>query len=200
MANADDYIRASDSANDFADAEIEKLEQPALEEIDYLMTNPDGRDAEFWDSLGVDEELTLDDYDAVDDDDRDLDWVLGMAGLSAAATTQFFLDSRDKTIIRPLAYREQEVGELIITRTELLRAARRGFDIEGTATFAKLQKQFIDELGFIKQLDNRELYTLLQEAGAIQPIDKMIASNAGYVSRMTNYRPGSPQLRGPYQT
>lgn len=195
MATAEEYIKASDNANDYADSRIDKLEQDALEEMDYLMSSPEGRDAELWAELGIDEELTLADYDEIDDDERGLDWVEGMAGLAAGAQTQYFLDKRDETIIKPLAYREQLLGAIVIARTELMKASRRGFNIEGTARFAELQSRYVSELSFMRFIDDRELYNFLLENGAMQPIEKTIAGNVGYVSRMTNYRPGSPQFK-----
>jgi hypothetical protein len=91
-----EYIKASDNASDYADSLIEGLEQQAREDIDDLYRSPTNRDDELWTLLGVDTELTIDEYD--EEELRGIDWSLGVAGISGASTTQFFLVQRDDTI------------------------------------------------------------------------------------------------------
>ena len=194
MSTAEDYLRASDSANDYADKLIDDLRQKALEDIDELFNDEDSRDLDVWDRFDA-PDLSIKDFDDVDDEERDLDWVEGIAGISAAATTLFFLRNREETLIKPLAYREQVVGGLSIPRTELLKASKRGFDIAGTADFVALKAERLRELQYIKAMSDVELYDVLVDLRAMRPAEKVIADSVGYVSRMTSYRPGSPQFK-----
>jgi hypothetical protein len=194
-----DYLVASDNADDYAQSRIEALDQQAHEDIDDLITSDAQRDAELWQELEVNPALTIDDYDGADPDDRDLKWTLGVAGLSAAASTQFFLDQREDTIIKPLAYREQVVGTLTLSTAALVTAGKRGVEVAVTAVeparFAALQAKYIRDLSFLAEMGNVELYNTLLEYKAIRPIEQVIASQTQYVARMTRYRPGTPQFK-----
>lgn len=188
------YIEANDNANDYNDAQMGALIQPALEDIDNMFVSGELRDDELWNDLGINPELVLGDYDDEPRDDRDLNWVEGLAGISAAATIQFFLDHKEKAIINPVAYRQQVVGPFDLSRGQLVIAGRRGFEIEGKAQFAKLKKITDKRLLGLQKLGNSELYAELVDIGAMRPIDKAISDSIGYVSRMTNYAPDSPQF------
>jgi hypothetical protein len=190
----DEYVRANDNAGDYANRQIELLNQEALEEIDDLFTGVEGRDPEFWTEF-VDPELVLDDYEQVDPAERDLDWVEGLAGISAAATTQFFLDNSEKTIVKPLAYREQVLDPFELTQAQLVQAGKRQFEAEAIETFAKLNAKYLDEVSFLREMEPKALYQALGEYGAIPPMEKQVADAAGYVARMTDYRPGSVQFK-----
>jgi hypothetical protein len=193
MTTQEQLIQANDNASDFADANMEAYQNEFAQDIDYLMREEQGRDTELWEALGIGAAL-LSDYDGVERDDRDLDWSEGMGGLSAASTTQVFLDQRERTIIEPTAYREQVVGALVVTAAVLRSAAKRGFVEVPEKRFQKLQQRYLDEFDFLRGLSNTELYNLMVEAGAMRPIDKLITDQMGYVARMTNLRPGDPQF------
>lgn len=194
MATAEDFLAASDNANDYGDKTIDDLRQKALEDIDELFVDENVRDVDVWQRYDAPTELSIKDFDSVDEDDRDLDWIEGVAGISAAALTQFFLSNREETLIKPLAYREQVVGGLSISRTELLKASKRGFDIAGPSNFVAIQAERLQELQYIRAMSDVELYDVLIDLRAMRPPDKIIADSVGYVSRMTNYKPGSPQF------
>jgi hypothetical protein len=188
-----EYIQASDNAADYADSLILGLEQKALEDIDDLYQSNANRDDELWEAYGVDTELTLDDYD--EEETRGIDWALGLAGISAAAQSQFFLDNREETIIKPTAYREQVLGGFALTRAQLVSAGKRGFEVVGVAEFEVLRADTLSKFDFMYDLSNTELYERLLNYGAMRPAEQAIASAQGYVARMTNYRPGSPQFK-----
>jgi hypothetical protein len=188
-----EYIKASDNASDYADSLIEGLEQQAREDIDDLYRSPTNRDDELWTLLGVDTELTIDEYD--EELLRGIDWSLGVAGISGAATTQFFLVERDDTIIKPAAYREQVLAGFALSKSELVRAGKRGVELVSTARFQVLQAEYLEKFAFLKDLSNTELYNTLLEYNAIRPFEQTVVSAQGYVARMTNYKPGSPQFK-----
>jgi len=189
------FLRASDNALDYANHLVEGLEQKAHEDIDDLVRETDNRDDEFWDEVGVDTDTVLQDFDSAERSERDLDWSLGLAGMAAAAGYQFVLDNRDATIINSVAYREQVLSPFELTRNQLIAAGKRGFEFDNDPTFRKLRAEFLDELSFLKEIPNKELYNVLVEAEALRPIEKAIADAHGYVARMTNYPPGSPQFK-----
>lgn len=191
---AEDFLKASDNSNDYADSLIDGLQQNALEDIDQFFNDEDSRDPELWNVFDA-PDLSIKDFDSVDIEDRDLDWVEGIAGISAAALTLFFLQNREQTLIKPLAYREQVVGGLSISRTELLKASKRGFEAQKTAKFVAIQTQRLEELEFIRAMSDTELFGVLTDIGALRPPEKLISDATGYVSRMTNYRPRSPQFK-----
>ena len=194
MTTPGEIIAANDNASDYADAQMEAFSQRAAEDIDYLMREEEGRDLELWTLLSVSEVATLADYDRATREERDLDWTEGLGGLGAASTTQVFLDNRDETIVKPVAYREQVIGSLVVTATALKTAAKRSIDYLPIAKFEPLQAAYIEEFAFLSELSNAELYTVLVENGAMRPVDKLIADQMGYVSRMTDLRPGDPRF------
>lgn len=188
------YIEASDNASDYADSLIEGLEPQALEDIDYLMNNVENRDVELWedDEIGVDVELTVSDYEA--DEDRDIEWQLGLAGLAAVSSLQFFLDNRYDTIIKPVAYREQVMSPFSLSREQLTLAGARKAEIEAVQAYEKLSSKVLKELEPFTTFSNKELYGALRELDALPPFDDMVSKNMGYVSRMTDLPPGSPRF------
>jgi hypothetical protein len=190
----DKFVIANDNAGDYADAQIKGLNQQALEDIDDLFNNVEGRDPVFWEVAEVDPMLVVADYEQVEIDDRDLDWSLGLAGLSAAATTQFFLDEAETTIVKPLAYREQVLDGFDLTQSQLIAAGKRQFESEAAEHFVKLQAKYLNEVSFLAEMEPAALYRQLLEYDAIMPMEKQIADAMGYVSRMTNYPPGSEQF------
>ncbi|MCP4548676.1 MAG: hypothetical protein GY835_19640 [bacterium] len=194
MSTVDEFIRDSDNASDYADDLIAKLEQSALEDLDDLYNSDGGRDEELWNELGVNPELVVKDYNDEPTEDRGLEWVEGLAGISAAAATQFFLDNREETIVKPVAYREQVLSVYALSRTELIQAGKRGVEVIGVEKFQVLQARYVKDLAFISEVDSVTLYQTLYDYGAIRPIEKQIADAAGYVARMTEYRPGSTQF------
>jgi hypothetical protein len=194
MATAEEYIRASDESAEFGDKAVEDIEQQALEDID-AMYNGDDRDDELWAAMGVQSDVVIDDYDEVEPDDRDLEWSLGVAGIAAASVVNFFLDNREQLLIEPAAYKEQVVGLLEISSSELLKASKRGFDVITPAKFERIRSDILSQFDFLRTMDNTELYRALVDAGGMRPPDKIINDAMGYVSRMTSYRPGSTQFK-----
>ncbi len=195
MPEVANYIKANDNAGDYSDALIVNLESLAHQDIDRMFTDASVRDADLWAEFDTDSDTVMVDYESVPDDQRDIGWALGLAGLSASATTQFFLDNREETIIKPVAYREQALGAFTLTTSQLVQAGKRGAEFVSEARFFQLRAQYLDDLSFLKTMDNVELYNTLIDYGAMQPADKMITAHMDYVSRMTNHRPGSPQFK-----
>ena len=196
MANEiDRFITATDNANDYADHLLAQLEQARLEEVDELMNNENNRDEDLWLDIGVSPELTVNDYEQTDDDERDIQWILGLAGISVASQTQFFLDERDKTLIEPLAYRGQKMDPFQLTAAQLRIAGKRGVLFTPETEFVRLQSKYLNEVSFLKTMDNVELYNALQEAGALRSFDQHVADSMQYVSRMTNYPENSTQWK-----
>lgn len=193
MATAEDYIRAVDNSADYADSQVESAEQRAVETIDAMYRGED-RDEELWRAIGVNPELTIQDYDEAEPDDRDLDWSLGVAGIAGASVVNYWLVDRESLLIRPAAYQEQIVGGLEIAGDELVTAAKRGFEVLGEASYQKIRADVLEQFSFLRKMDNLELYELLVQNGAMRPSDKIINDAMGYVSRMTSYRPGSTQF------
>ncbi len=193
-ATAEEILLANDNASDYADKLMEDLEQVAAEDIDDLMNRLDNRNPELWAVLGVAPDLVVDDYDDVERDMRGLDWTEGLAGISAASTTQVFIEQRDETIIKPLAYREQTLGALVVTAPILVQAAKRAVEVEATKVYVKLQAKYLNDVKFIKAMDDVQLYDLLLETKSLRSFDKVVADQMGYVSRMTGLRPGDPRF------
>lgn len=198
MSKSAKYIRTNDLANEFADTLLDKLEQEAVERVDELYTTPSVRNVELWNKFRAPVDLSVSDFEAVDDVVRDLDWVEGMSSISSSSRTQVFLENRSETIIKPLAYREQTVGQMRLTRAELLQAGRRTADLASlpsSVSFETLQAKYLNDLSFLSQLDDVELYEALLDFGAVLPPEKMIAQSSGYPARMMSYRSGSPQFK-----
>jgi hypothetical protein len=191
---AAEYIAANDNAADYSTSQVESVYNEALEEIDDLMHNVEGRDAELWDHVEVNPEDTVQDFDSVERDERGLDWVIGFSGVAAAATLQFFLDKRQKLIINPSAYRAQVVGTLELTKEQLIIAGSRKTEFVSAQRYQKLEKEFLQRFENLNRLQNKELYDLLVSIKGLRPMESQMADAAGYVSRMTNYQQGSPQF------
>jgi hypothetical protein len=190
------YLEANDNADDYAESLLDDLEQKRLEDIDDLYNNTDDRDLELWAYFGLeDPDQIVVEYEAVESDDRDLDWVIGLAGLATAASIQFFLDNREETLIKPLAYREQALDPFQMSYSELVLAGKRKTEIEAVMRFQALQAKYLEEVSFLRGMGNRELYDALREYGALRPFEQSVSRATGYVSRMTTYRPGSPEFK-----
>ena len=189
------YVAASDEAGEYAQQQLDDIQEQAREDIDRLMLENAARDDELWDELEVDNELVVADYEDVVAQERDINWSLGLAGLSAAATVQFFTDNRTQLLTNPLAYRAQLLSPFKLTRAELIQAGKRQVEPITIGRYKTLQAQYVNEFAAIQSLSNKELYVLLQENGSLLPMDKYISNQMGYVSRMTNYPSGSPQFK-----
>lgn len=192
----DAYVKATDEATDFMTHKLAQMYQPALEDIDDLFRDVGHRDQELWDELGADAETTVDEYEQ--DEDRNIDWVIGMSTMSAASTMQFYLDNSEDLLIQPLAYKEQLLEGFSLDQKQLISAGRRGtveYADELVTEFKTIQSRFLKELDFIRHLEPVDLYKTLKEFDALVPMDKLVADAAGYVSRMTSYRPGSAQWK-----
>lgn len=191
------YLEANDNADDYTEKLLEDLDQTRLEDIDDLLNNSENRDAELWEYLGEeDTEATVVDFEATEPDDRDLSWVVGLAGLATSASLQFFLDNREETLIKPLAYREQVLSPFQMSRKELILAGKRTAEIQAVERFQALQTKFLNEVSFLRDMSNVELYDALRDYGALRPYEQTVSRATGYVSRMTTYRPGSPEFKG----
>jgi len=191
-----EYIQANDNANEYSNKLLKEIQPQALEDIDDLIISDENRDVELWDEFEVDPGLVSADYDDTEVEDRDLDWVIGLAGLSAAASVQFFLDNREDLIINPSAYRLQKMDRFSMTREQLVRAGKREVLTVPLETYERLQANFVAEFSSLKNVGNKELYNILTETKALRPIEKHVADSMSYVSRMTNYPKGSPQFKG----
>lgn len=189
------FIEASDNASDYADAQVEALEQEAREDIDDLFRTAERRSVDLWDRLGVDPTATLNDYETIPASERGLDWVEGMAGLSAAATVEYFTRERERLIVNPVAYREQVLDGFTLTKEQLVMVGKRGVELEATKSFVKIQSKYKAQMSFLSRISDIELYETLLEYDAILPQEQLIANASGYVARMTNYPPKSPQFK-----
>jgi hypothetical protein len=190
-----EFVAWSDNAGEYADEQIVNLKQTALEDIDDLMNSPENRDVDLWGSFEVDEDLVVSDYEDAEPKTRDLNWVMGLGALAAASGIQFFLDNRDTTIIRPAAYRVQVMEPFSLNRRQLVTAGRRDVLRVSISRYQELQERVVREFNFLKNMNNSVLYSELQKIGALQSFDKYTADAVGYVSRMTNHPPGSPQFK-----
>jgi hypothetical protein len=189
-------ITALDNATDYADSRVEALEQDTREDIDAAYTDIEVRDPDLWEEMGVDPELPVSDYEAVDVPERDLNWLEGLAGIAAASLAQSYLDNRTETIIKPLAYRLQKLDGFDLTRSQVEKAGKRtGLNLLGTPEYEALQQRYLARLSYLEQYSNAELYRTLQQMKALRTTDQFIADQAGYVARMTEFRPGSTQFK-----
>lgn len=195
MTTAEQFLRASDNADLYNDKLLADLEQDRLETIDNLLNETGERDPELWDEMGVDDELVMSDYEEVETDERNIEWALGLAGLIGASYLNYFLMNREDTIINAVAYREQTVSSLEIDSVELVRAGKRGIQIDGLGKFEILQSKYKKDLEPFMRLTNTELYDALREAGALRPYDRYVEDAMSYVNRMTDYKPESPQWK-----
>ncbi len=189
------YLKANDNADDYSVYLLDALEPKIQDDVDHLLTTTDDRDPEVWEALDVDPSLDVGEYEQVEPDDRNLDWVMGLSGLAAAASVQFAMDNRENVIIKPLAYREQVLDGLDLTRAQLIQAGKRSTEFVTELQFQKLSAKYLNDVSFLKDLSDTELYSGLRQYGALKPADHMIADATGYVRRMTSYKPGSTQFK-----
>jgi hypothetical protein len=193
----DNYVRAFDEAGDYALDQAVRLKQNALEDIDELLRHEDFRNDDLWDELNVPASITLEQYE--DEEDRDLDWMLGLGGAAAAAVTQFTLQNAEPLIFKPVAYRMQVMEPFEdLSQAQMVSAGKRGtvgFDIKAVTEFQKVSARFLDTMERFREMDPVDLFRSLRSMGALPAIEKTTADAIGYVSRMTNYAAGSPQFK-----
>lgn len=189
------FVAASDNANEYADERVNGAKQAALEDIDGLMSGVEDRDAELWYENGVDAEVIISDYDDVPVVDRGIDWVEGVSGIAALSGLQYLLDNREELIFKPAAYRSQVMDPFNLTRQQLVTAGKREVMTVTVEGYQKLQAKYLNEFQLLRTVPDSQLYNILQRERALQPIEKLISNQAGYVSRMTNYPSGSPQFK-----
>lgn len=196
MSQVDSYVRAFDESVDYATSHANEIKQTALEDIDDLLRERDRRDVALWSELDVDAGATVEDYET--DDDRDLDWILGLAAMGAAALTQFVTHNARFLIVEPVAYMEQVLDPFDMDRDAMIAAGRRGaVGTAKTATrFQALEARYMERLEYIAAMDPVDLYRTLRGFGGLPAIEKTTADAMGYASRLTNYAAGSPQFRG----
>lgn len=191
------YLKAVDDADLFAANAIAKAEEKIADDIEYLTIDSKDRDLALWLDLGVDSEIVLSHYEDVDIEERDLEWTVGLAAMTAAAATQAFLDNRNDTVVEPLAYREQTVGTIVTTKALLISAAKRTVDYVPSALvdIVPLQAKFLSEFAFINEMSTAEAYESFRQIDALQQFDHVVTDQMGYVGRMTNYKKGSAQWK-----
>ena len=190
----DAYVRANDEATDYVNAQLDGVQQRALEDIDDLFRNVEEREEELWLDIIGDAETTIDEYEA--EEDRDLEWMLGMAGMSGAALTQFLLDNVDGLVVKPIAYKEQLLDPFSLSRREMVAAGKRGavgLEVEAVTRFQTLRASFYNDVSFLSKMDTMDLYRTLNRYDALLPPQKTIGDAMGYVNRMTSYPAKSPQ-------
>ena len=93
--NAAELLRREAQEQARLDNVVESWEQSALERIDQLLHEPDEREPEIFELLGVDPDVTFDDYAAIPVEDRDPQWTTGLAAMLAAVRLQVFAERRD---------------------------------------------------------------------------------------------------------
>jgi hypothetical protein len=193
----DNYVRAFDEAGDYALDQAVRLKQDALEDIDELLRHEDFRDADLWDELNVPASITLEQYE--DEEDRDLDWMLGLGGAAAAAVTQFTIQNAEPLIFKPVAYRMQLMEPFEdLSQAQMVASGKRGtvgFDVQAVTEFQKVSARFLDTMERFREMEPVDLFRSLRSIGALPAIEKTTADAIGYVSRMTNYAAGSPQFK-----
>ena len=189
------YVAASDNANEYSTNQVDDIKQKALEDIDDLMANDTNRDEELWDELEADVAETVSDFEAVEQEDREVAWLIGFSAVSAASAVQFFLSNRQALIIDPAAYRRQKMAGFNLTRAQMIQAGKRQVDAVDDFTYQKLQSKYVREFSALDRLSNTELYNLLRDNKGLKSMDKLVADQAGYVSRMTSYPSGSAQFK-----
>jgi len=189
------FVAASDAADEYAEELIASLEQQSLEDIDDLINHTDNRDFELWEELGLDPNLVVEDYEQ--ENERDLDWSLGLAGIFAAASLQFFLDNRQKTIIEPVLSRIDATDGYKIEAEKLKIASKRESDV-GAQKIKKskvIPKRHSRTLSNLSNLSNLELYNELVDIGALSKFDTIVSNAVGSTSRMIAFPAGSPQFK-----
>jgi len=193
MSVVDDYVSAADNAAEYSNQQIEQLKQRSLEDQDNLFYSVDERDSELWEQMGVDSDLTVADYEKEEIDSRGIAWSLGLAGIAAASRVQFFLDNREETIVRPIAYKVQKLEPFKLSRGELVRAGKRSVNVVVDEAYEALQDSIISQFDWVRRLDNSDLYSILIDNGSLRPAEKSIIES--YVARMTDYPSGSSQFK-----
>jgi lysine/ornithine N-monooxygenase len=98
MTTAEQLLKKEAQEQARLDAAVESWEQSALERIDQLLNEPDDRDPEIFEMLGVDPEVTFDDYAAIPVEDRDPTWTTGLAALFAAVKLQVFAERQSEFV------------------------------------------------------------------------------------------------------
>jgi hypothetical protein len=190
------FLAASDNATDYSDSLIDGLEQDALEDIDELFTSEEMRDVDLWETLGVPPDVVVEDYEIIETEARDLDWSEGLAGISVAAMTQYFLDNREKTLLDPVAYRLQVTDEYQLEQNDLKQAGKRLVTVDPRPGFVTIKPRYHAIVAEFLGMSNTELYQSLLDARAILNPARAIANSMGYAGRALYYATGSPQFKG----
>ena len=111
---------------------VDRLEQEALEEIDNLLHNEEPRDSEIFALMGADPEITIDEYEQVPVEDRDPNWVAGVAAMSRACTLQVLANHQDQ-LVDLLSKREDALAGADMPHGELKKAALDGIKKQAIA-------------------------------------------------------------------
>jgi hypothetical protein len=75
--------------------------------------------------MGADPEITIDEYEQVPIDQRDPNWVAGVASMARACTLQVFADNRDR-MIDIMINRASKLTDINMSREEVTKAALDG--------------------------------------------------------------------------
>lgn len=125
IKTAEQLLRAEAREQARLDLFVESLEQTALEDIDYLLHNEEGRDPEIFALIGADPEITIDEYELIPVEERDPNWVAGVSAMARACTLQVWA-SKQTEIINMLDKRSEKLGDVDLSRDELEIAALDG--------------------------------------------------------------------------
>ncbi len=134
MPTPEELIRAEEREQAKIDLFVESIEQDALEEIDHLLHNEQGRDPEIFEMVGADPEINIDEYEAVPVEERDFNWLAGLSAMVVACRLQFFAANR-KRVLGLFSSRAKHIGGAAdgLDRQDLVRAAKQGISKEGIA-------------------------------------------------------------------
>lgn len=123
--NADELLKKEAQEQARLDNAVESWEQAALERIDQLLHEPDTREPEIFELLGVDPDVTFDDYAAIPVEDRDPTWTTGLAAMLAAVRLQVFAE-RQEDFVPLLETRFKRLYTQPIEADQLVKAATDG--------------------------------------------------------------------------
>lgn len=142
MPTAEDLIRAEEKEQARIDMFVESIEQDALEEIDNLLHNEAGRDPEIFALVGADPEVTIDEYEEIPVEERDINWLVGLSAMVVGCRLQVFATHR-KRILGLFSSRADNIGRIsaVLRRQDLVKAAKQGFKKAGIAEAKKRLKE-----------------------------------------------------------
>lgn len=108
-----------------ADLFVERNEQANLELIDQLLTDEGARDEGIFELVGAPVDETIQDYEIIEIEDRDLQWVAGLSAIIVASRLQAFISHREE-LFQLFSAREKALVGVDIETSELKKAAKQG--------------------------------------------------------------------------